>query len=169
MYGSQIDCILASDPLTKRTYAGCFPIDQIPKIIRSPLSFVVNSDTSDGDGEHWLAVWRKRGLTVFFDSLGLPASHYSSELDDYIKRDTQTWTSNVQLQSSFSNVCGQYSIHAIQTLERTQNPNHIVRPFTLNRVKNDMWIARRFKKLISRYDTCALENVQISIPPIRFL
>lgn len=169
MYGSQIECILASDPLTRRTFVGCFSIDQIPKKARPPLSFVINSDPANGAGEHWLSVWRKGGLTVFFDSLGMPPSHYSAELDDYIRRDGRSWTNNVQWQSSYSNVCGQYCIHAIQTLERTQNPNYIVRPFTSNRVQNDKWIARRFKKLISRHDTCALHNVQISIPPIRFL
>lgn len=169
MYGSQIDCILAADPLTKRAYAGCFSIDTFPKTLEPPVSFVLNSDTADGVGEHWLSIWRKDGLTVFFDSLGLPPSHYSLELDDYIRRNGRMWTNSVQWQSNHSNVCGQYSIYAIQTLERTHNPRNIIRPFTLDRVKNDQWIARRFKKLISRYKSCNLDHVQVSIPPIQFL
>ncbi len=174
MYGTQINCALRANSTTRGTFKGCFAIDKIPFEQRRPLSFVINSDKAGDPGEHWMCVYIDGQQTVFFDSLGLPPNMYSKQLHEYLTKMSGRqgfWENSIQLQSDYSNLCGQYCIHALQTLSITHNPMHVIRPFTLNREKNDMWIAKRFRSVVKKYKHCNLGDVdvQLSKPPMLFI
>lgn len=169
MYGAQITCALKADPYTRRHFAGCYPIDRMPLQRKAPVSFVVNSDPHDMPGTHWVCVYVDTRLAVFFDSYGKPASFYSNQLAEYLARETRSkslWINRVQLQSNYSDLCGQYCMHALMTLSRTGNPNHILRPFSIDRSRNDRWVLWKFYRLRTKYKHCNLKNVrpQFSVP-----
>jgi hypothetical protein len=69
----QITKILRSNPLTKRSFKQCLPIDHLNEPSTFPSSYVVNLDTSDESGSHWVAFYFLRNnLTLYFDSYGNP-------------------------------------------------------------------------------------------------
>jgi hypothetical protein len=61
----------------KHGFLGCYPCDKIGDIPlpknKHPFSFIVNTDTSEGHGEHWIACWidpyYKKQICLF-DSFG---------------------------------------------------------------------------------------------------
>jgi hypothetical protein len=53
-------------------FIGAFPLDRMPSHIGSPpKSFIVNTDTNNLNGKHWLAVsYEQGGIVRAFDPLG---------------------------------------------------------------------------------------------------
>lgn len=162
----QIDCVLHNDELARRTYLGCFPIDQLPS---TDGSFVLNSDPSHMPGEHWICVELRGSSAVFFDSFALPPAVYSEQLHNLVYDRFNVWTNLTRLQGSSSNVCGQYCIYALQMLSRGCSPNRLLHPFSDDLTHNDRWIARHFAQtVVKRYprDQCNLEHIPIQIARI---
>ena len=53
----QILNVLQSDLFTKSVFTSVVPSDRLPNTIsEKPKGFVVNVDTSDGPGSHWVAM-----------------------------------------------------------------------------------------------------------------
>ena len=104
----QLKRALERNPFTKKTFRGVFAADELPEIINTfPYRFVANTDPSTEPGTLGLAFYfpsREKG--EFFYSYGYPPEHY----DETFKFETiETWN-NRKLQSSWSEVCGQYCI-----------------------------------------------------------
>ena len=80
--------------------------------------YIINTDTSDKPGEHWVAIYfRNNDEAIYFDSYGLPP------LEDYIlqfiQRNTRHWIYHKELlQSPWSRVCGMYCINILDQLGR---------------------------------------------------
>lgn len=51
-------------------FRGIFMRDTLPNKIRKRESGIVNLDTNDGDGTHWIAYIKKNKEIVYFDSYG---------------------------------------------------------------------------------------------------
>lgn len=66
----QILDVINSDPVMRKIVIGVFARDQIPhKFHNFPCGFIVNTDTSDRPGKHWLAFYMESKNNVeFFDS-----------------------------------------------------------------------------------------------------
>ena len=60
-----------------RGFIGVFALDRIPKHVgKPPKSFIVNTDTHQLPGRHWIAVSYERGGIVYaFDPLGVYYPH----------------------------------------------------------------------------------------------
>ena len=116
----EINRILDACKLTRDSYLGCYPSDKIPIFTRFPSSCVINTDSSTGEGTHWVAIFAPNIRHIFyFDSLGaMPNYNISKYLSSYInfKRNVKSY------QSIFSNLCGQYCICFIYFL--SLNPNY---------------------------------------------
>lgn len=117
-----------SDKATKDYgFLGVFSPDTIPitSVTTSPCTFISNTQNSNQDGEHWVALHIddcKRGW--FFDSFGAPP-----KLDEFIAvlDHCQDWTYNrVCLQSLFSTACGQYCLFFIAHTARGFSMDHRV-------------------------------------------
>jgi len=53
-------------------FNGVYPVDKLPKVIKSPTSIIVNTDTSNLQGQHWIALSYEKGKEVYaFCPLGL--------------------------------------------------------------------------------------------------
>ena len=70
----QIERALKRNTFTKKTFAGVFAADELPKIMNTfPCGFVANTDPSTEPGTPWVAFYfpsREKG--EFFDSYGYP-------------------------------------------------------------------------------------------------
>ena len=83
MNTDQIDNILYNTTHSSPRFGGTYPWDYFAEVFHAKASckelFVVNTHSSDYEGEHWLAVWRPNNndkTTYFFDSYGLEARYY---------------------------------------------------------------------------------------------
>jgi hypothetical protein len=72
MLGSDIEQYFKKHPLLKKYFLGIFAVDQISQIRFKDKTFaVVNTDTLEGEGEHWFLLIRSQRETDCFDSLGV--------------------------------------------------------------------------------------------------
>ncbi len=70
MNGFQIEKSLRSEPLVRDQFVGVFAADQIAEK-EYPGAYIVNTDTSKGSGEHWVAFYcTENGQLEAFDSFG---------------------------------------------------------------------------------------------------
>ena len=113
----QLKRALEHNPSTKKIFGGVFAADELPKTFDTfPYGFVANTDPSTEPGTHWVAFYfPSRDKGEFFDSYGYPPEHYG--LESY---DIETWN-KYKLQSSWSNVCGQYCIFYLYHKSRGYN------------------------------------------------
>lgn len=111
MNSSEIRKILKSDAAVAPTFLGVFPIDRLPNIQqRQPSSLVANTDTSDGPGKHWLAMYFDgQGKGIYFDSYGQgPCTIF----EKFMEKNSYVWRYNtIRLQGPVSSTCGQYCIY----------------------------------------------------------
>ena len=82
MYTNEIDKIAKK---IIPNFIGVFPLDKLPKHLgRPPKSFILNTDTSNLNGTHWLAVsYEKGGIIHAFDPFGIC---YPPLLTSYLHR-----------------------------------------------------------------------------------
>ncbi len=88
MNGNQLKEILARDSYARRTFCGVFPRDELVFIsvdTSKPSTYIINTDTSYGRGEHWVVVYfNGLGKGEYFDSFGLPPRH--RDIEQFINR-----------------------------------------------------------------------------------
>ena len=124
LHGAEIDCLLSRALGNAPSYMGnavrwlgVFARDELPdlKKERRPFALVLNTDPRSKPGQHWLALYGpKQGPIELFDSFGLPPRSYG------LANFSLTY-SRIQLQSSFSAVCGHYAIYFICNRSSKQN------------------------------------------------
>lgn len=101
---------IATEVLPRGSFFGVFAADRIPELLlpgpgSSPRSLIVNTDPSALSGSHWVLYFiRADGNLEFFDSYGRNPSDYG------LGPRPQIWNRR-QIQSEFSDVCGQYCIY----------------------------------------------------------
>ena len=121
-------------------FTGVFPRDRIPTITQFPCCFILNSDSSNQPGSHWLAIYLPNDCCLeFFDSYALPPSFYGFSF-------TSTISNNKLLQSNSSNVCGQYCIFYLIQRSRGYSMRDIQNMFCLDSNWNDMRVANFVQK-----------------------
>lgn len=129
-------------------FGGVFSSDEIPSYKKEdlPKLLVVNTDPSHEEGTHWIALYLhpKLHLNEYFDSYGYPPVVTSIKKalgKDYIYNDRQ-------LQSFFSDVCGQYCVHYCIQRSNGLSLYSIVCQFTSNLYFNDEIVARHVARNI---------------------
>jgi hypothetical protein len=131
MTTNSIAKILREDPFSKTFFIGVFPRDQLPIIKSYPASFVINTDPSYKEGEHWLGFYFDRNKTCyFFDSFGNSPEYFN--LGKY----TKTFSNSVeynedQIQGFFTNTCGHYVVFFILMINRGFSIRKILSCFNL--------------------------------------
>lgn len=136
MYGNQIHRILYRDPITAPTFQGVFSSDQIPSL--HPRShIVVNLDSAQQPGSHWLALYTKNENHLeFFDSLGQSPEFYGGNILSYTAQFPVVQFNSNSFQSVTSNVCGQYCIYYLLRRCQGQSMEAILSDLCRN-VNND--------------------------------
>ena len=139
----QLKRALERNTFTKKIFGGVFAADELPKVITSPCGFVANTDPSTEPGTNWVAFYfpsREKG--EFFDSYGYPPEHYGFE-----SYKIETWN-KYKLQSSWSNVCGQYCIFYLYHKSRGYSMSKIVNLFTDDTSINDRNVLVMLKNIL---------------------
>ena len=121
-----------------KEFIGAFPRDSIPVVGQRPAYFVVNTDSNNEPGEHWVAMaLLPEGKGEYFDSFGFPPLH--EDIQNYIKGTCPNSFkySNKTIQSPQSNFCGIYCIAFIISKNRNIKFRDYIANFTCDLKKND--------------------------------
>ena len=119
MEGWQLDAKLRGDPYIERYYQGLYSVDDnwvLPWHL--PASYVFNTDSSDGPGEHWICFFIDSDKGVdYMDSFGtVPLNKIYNWLMTHgfgPVRFNRKW-----LQHPTSSICWAYSIYFLATRSR---------------------------------------------------
>ena len=138
----QILNVLKCDSFTKSVFTDVLPSDRLPnQIQKRPRGFILNVDTSNAPGTHWISIYiTADGKGEFFYSYGEPPEFYSRNFSSKF-----TWNEKAS-QSQWSRVCGQYCL--FYALHRSRNipMSTIVNMFTQYKDWNDSLVRDFIRK-----------------------
>ena len=146
MNTKQINQIMKSYPNSKNVFLGTFALDEIPiKIMTYPACMIINNQSKNRPGEHWLAIYFDQlKRATFFDSYGFSPEYY--KLEYFLKRNSKSFIINkIIFQSYFSKYCGYYCVFFLIFMCK----KYSLKKFQLlfkTPIEND----KMFKKLISK-------------------
>ena len=108
---NELEIYLKSDFQISKYYGGVVPKDFLPLKPVRPSFYIVNQDTSDKAGSHWIVVFlieNKDELTEYFDPLGKKPD---TDFKNYLTIQSDRYLYNEQrCQNYMSNLCGQYCL-----------------------------------------------------------
>ena len=147
MNGIQIDKIFKKHAYTKKIFKGVLAFDELPKKIKKPSAYIINTHPRDKKGEHWLAIfYLENGNAEFFDSFGLGPIFYG--LDQFlISTSKSCYYNTVALQSLDSDYCGFYCVLFILFKCLKISFLNFLNYFDENTLKND----REIENLIQQF------------------
>jgi len=137
---------LKTSRATKNTFIGVFPANRLPRTIQTrPTVFIANLQEDFLPGNHWVTFFLpefENGVE-FFDSLGqAPTSSYFTR---FIARHGGLIEHNSQpIQSSFSDVCGEFSCIYAFYRSAGYSLRNIVNMFGKNKTRNDVHVVQLF-------------------------
>ena len=136
-----------ADDDTTAAFLGIFSRDTLPTSIqRLPVLFVVNTQTSNLPGQHWVAVYissEKRG--ELFDSLATPVS---LKLMRWMNTFTVKWRpSKMRIQNPLSAYCGAFVAYFVLTRLKAKSMEACLQLFTKDLSFNDQLIQNFVKTL----------------------
>ena len=137
--------LMNRDEKTKRIFRGCYPRDMLPKIHNSDYEsqiFVVNTDSSEGLGEHWLLICcGKNHQHEYFDSFGLNVRTRDVEKFLLYKTKHKSWIFNPYcLQNPFSVSCGHHVLYFSYFKARGYSFNWILNTYSSDLEENDFMV-----------------------------
>ena len=103
----------------------------LPKMPDKPALFIVNTDTSDKPGSHWIVVFVKDcKISEYFDPLGKSPDGYFS---NYLSEQSKSYSYNTKrCQNYGTNICGQYCLFYCYFRARGYSMEDIVKMFDEN-------------------------------------
>ena len=117
MNTQEIDYVLSNDSFS-HMYAGVFPIDLLPDILKPHQVYIVNLDTSEQEGSHWvcLQTFDAPETITYFDSFGTaPPLEMIPKLLSNVKNIVY---SDIAVQSILSQYCGYHCLMVALLMER---------------------------------------------------
>ena len=133
MWSTEIENILR----TSKNFLGCFPLDELPYFPqRLPASLIINTDTSIGNGTHWLALVLRKDQCFYFDSFGLPI------VEEYLLKflephyDIVTY-SDVCIQHAESKKCGEFCILFVEHVKSKTTYDKFLSHFNIKNLKEN--------------------------------
>jgi hypothetical protein len=156
MESSTIHAILMKDPFTRKIFKGFSTPDvKLPKIIKTPALYVLNTDKSDGPGIHWcIVVFTNKKICEFFDPLGKKPETYGFD-KPILERCSYINYNEFPVQDVTAATCGHHCIFFAYQRARKLTPRQIMRKFSsTNLVRNDHmvfnFIAKKFGKTFAK-------------------
>jgi hypothetical protein len=148
---------LRSAPCTKHHIGAVCAVDElisVKSITVLPRIFIVNTDTHDQPGKHWVCFYFPQdGPTEFFDSLGKHPQFYSKMFVNFIFRHSSEFVYNLKpLQSDSSSTCGHFCLFYSALRCRGISTRNILSKFSDDKLMNDE-LVRHFAK--EYFDTSA--------------
>lgn len=130
-------------------YLGCFSSDNYPKSIKIKDFFVVNKDSSNQIGSHWMAVYYNNDIVEFFDSGGTNEKTVASFLS--FDNKLECVFNETSIQPPDTNTCGEFSVYFL--LNRVQDckityKKFLNKHFNLDLNKNNEIVSSYLKTLV---------------------
>lgn len=135
------DCELHGKYVIDVVAADYRPVD-LPTL---PCGFIVNTDTSNESGKHWLALWiDKNAHWELFDSYAYSPARYRDRIQlvqyMYETCGIEKTFNRKRLQDYRTVVCGEYCLFYLHRKGKRYDMNAIVRRFTDDYLLNDRFI-----------------------------
>jgi hypothetical protein len=134
-----------------KIFRGVFPSDKLPKrkLKKLPAAFVVNLDSSEKKGSHWIGIFvdqKRKGY--YFDSYGCnPNVEGIINFLRYQCKKIEIFQH--QLQSTNTKVCGSYVIFFLLTMMIDKSTD-FAKYFSRNTFINDLFIRKIMNKIKQR-------------------
>lgn len=100
-------------------FRGCFMRDELPRMINKEEATIVNLDSHQNPGTHWVALYNSSkdlAHVYYFDSFGMPPP---KEVESYLRKSGKLIQYNTsQLQMLYSSMCGYYCCYVLKELYR---------------------------------------------------
>ena len=107
MNENQITTYMLGDEYISKYFVQVVSYDELPNKSEIPVLYVVNTDTSEGFGKHWVCVFIQEDMIEYFDSLGKEPK----ELYKFLRNQNIPFKYSLkQIQQNYSDVCGDYCI-----------------------------------------------------------
>ena len=135
----------------KTFYLGCFSSDNYPKTLKRFEFFVVNKDSSNEKGSHWMLVFLSEKEIEFFDSCGTNEQFVKTFLK-FNQRKVCVFNETC-IQPSSSNTCGEFCIYFAfkRLLNRDQSFASVInKSFSLDLEKNNFKVIEFCKNLFQK-------------------
>ena len=108
-------------------FKGVFMRDTLPTDIDLNECGVVNLDSNQGNGTHWVAYYKNGNIRIYFDSFGLDPPN---EVKKYIGFPLLVQT--YQLQKADDAICGHLCVHVLKELASGKQFKDII---------NSLWLS----------------------------
>lgn len=143
----QLEKVLEHYGKNYKFFYGVYAKDKLPLIDKVPAGLIMNNQSSDKEGEHWLAIYfDKRGNCEFFDSFGKSPRFYG--IHKYLKSYSHKVIFNRKtIQSNFSEYCGFYCIFFLIFKFKGRSMKYFQKLFKKNPNDND----KMFSKWIDKF------------------
>jgi len=133
----------------KEYETGVYACDQLSFVKNKAFAIICNNQESTERGGHWIAFFKRKcdESVEMFDSFGMPVTFYSNFVNQFLKcKGKYVIRSNLQLQSNFSNVCGQFCVYFL--VMRIQNMSFldIINSFGPKKEANDFKVYQFVKQ-----------------------
>ena len=132
---NQLESYMRKDPEISKYYWGVLPKDFLPLKPERPTLYVVNQDTSDKEGSHWIVIFigDRKQPAEYFDPLGKePDEDFKNYL---IMQADRYMFNNQRCQNYMSNLCGHYCLFYCYFRARGYGMQNILNMFD----KNDLF------------------------------
>lgn len=120
-----------------KNFIGTFPCDKLNFHLPKYHGIIVNTDKSNGPGEHWVAIYMGE-YAIYFDSFGL--APMQDEITEYL--DTLSphgWAHNtIAFQSMYQDTCGMHCIYFLICMLKFNSFNEYIELFNDNTHNNDI-------------------------------
>jgi len=150
MNSNDIIRIIMSNKRASRMFKGVYPRDKLPTKIdkRSRRVYIINTDSSDKKGEHWVAVnFNPNGIAEYFDSFGFSPTH--SEIKEFITNNSRSWVYNRRLlQNLISSYCGFYVVYFVFMKSRGASLHQLLGVFDAHNLQANDNRARTLVQLL---------------------
>ena len=109
-----------------------------PQVDRRPVAFIINTDSVNEPGEHWVALYLCCDETaIYFDPFGLPPIH--KDFTNFIKQNSPRGLlySSLSSQNMFSTLCGWYCIEFVKAMNKKSSLSQFLKQFKRCTLCND--------------------------------
>jgi hypothetical protein len=164
----QIRNMLRSDDIVRTILLGVIPINHLPRVSFRPAALIINLDTSDMPGSHWVSLYFYDSCCDFFDSYGRPPNEILTEY--MLKFSNKIFFNNKPVQALLTSTCGQHCIFFLFWRARSVPMSNIVGILDIYNADQFItgFVNSLFKVQTSVYDENFLVN-QISEKWINFM
>ena len=141
--------IISRDIRLNQQFLGVFAADALPCQMSVRSLAIVNCCERTRPGKHWIAICQETSNRLeMFDSYGLAPSMYN--LEKKLPVSNVVVYNTKQLQSTFSNICGQYCLYYCYLKTRGNTMSDIVSIFSNDVFSNDIYVYNSVLKMFTR-------------------